>query len=212
MIAQKKSEITTRSPKQVRSKVRMNHILDATKSLLANKSTNSLKMNDIAQVAGITVSSIYQYFPNKGAIVKVLAQAYLDEWREQIAERVRRVCSVHDIKEMSLSMFNDFYNRYESDLVLQEIWIGSAHDKSFENMDLEHTKVIHELLYNAICKFYAEESRPTLKHSILLSLHLGGSAIRLALTQDKEEGDKIMDIFIKQTLNSMAGLPLKKIV
>lgn len=206
MIAQKKTETVTRRPKQLRSKARMNDILNATKILLADNNTNCLKMADIAQVAGVTVSSIYQYFPNKGAIVKDLAQGYLDEWSEQVAEKVRQVSSVHDITEMSLSLLNDFYHRYESDPVLQEIWIGSANDKSFENMDLEHTKVIHELLYNAVCHFYSEESRPTLKNSILLSLHLGGSAIRLALTQDKEQGDRIMEIFIQQTLKGMTGL------
>jgi len=210
MIAQKKTETVTRRPKQVRSKARMNDILNATKILLADNNTNCLKMGDIAQVAGVTVSSIYQYFPNKGAIVKVLAQAYLDEWSEQVAARVNGITSIADIREMSLSMLNDFYHRYESDPVLQEIWIGSAHDKSFENMDLEHTRVIHELLYNAVCHFYSEESRPTLKNSILLSLHLGGSAIRLALTQSKEEGDRIMEIFIQQTLKGITGLLLAK--
>ncbi len=210
MIAQKKTETVTRRPKQVRSKARMNDILNATKTLLADNNTNCLKMGDIAQVAGVTVSSIYQYFPNKGAIVKVLAQAYLDEWSEQVAARVNGITSIADIREMSLSMLNDFYHRYESDPVLQEIWIGSAHDKSFENMDLEHTRVIHELLYNAVCHFYSEESRPTLKNSILLSLHLGGSAIRLALTQSKEEGDRIMEIFIQQTLKGITGLLLAK--
>jgi AcrR family transcriptional regulator len=36
-------------------------------------------MWDIAKIAGVTMGSIYQYFPNKRAIVAELATAYLDD-------------------------------------------------------------------------------------------------------------------------------------
>ncbi len=205
MTAQK-SLATTRSPKQLRSINRMNEILAATKNIVVISGSNNLKMMDIAKAANITVSSIYQYFPNKGAIVKVLAQSYLNQWSEQVATEVKQVSSAKEIQGLVLSLINDFYQRYKCDSVLQDIWGSKSSDQIYKNIDMEHHLVIQEIIYNELKYLFDQVTWTKLETTILLSLHQGSAAIRLALTLNEKEAEKIMAFYTQQTLNAFNEL------
>lgn len=58
-----------RAPKQARSKEKVRKILDATRRLLERDGADAITTNRIAQEAGVGVGSVYEYFPNKEAIV-----------------------------------------------------------------------------------------------------------------------------------------------
>ncbi len=68
-----------RMPIQARAKKRHEHILDITAELLAKVGVDELTTILIAKSAGISVGSLYHYFPNKIAILYALAQRWLDE-------------------------------------------------------------------------------------------------------------------------------------
>lgn len=73
-------------PKQRRSRQRVQLILEATREVLRTDGVQSLSTNAIAARAQIPVSSIYQYFPNKEAIVTALYEDYLQAIRATYEE------------------------------------------------------------------------------------------------------------------------------
>ncbi|BDA77499.1 hypothetical protein LPTSP3_g04290 [Leptospira kobayashii] len=64
-----------REPKQLRSKERVQKILDSTIRLLQDVGYDSITTDAIALECGISVGSLYQFFPNKEAILYSLADA-----------------------------------------------------------------------------------------------------------------------------------------
>ncbi len=68
-------------PKQDRSLIMVQRILDAARNLLSNDSVHGLTTTAIAERAGLSVGSLYQYFPNKEAIVLELARRWLAAFR-----------------------------------------------------------------------------------------------------------------------------------
>ncbi|MGE0623480.1 MAG: TetR/AcrR family transcriptional regulator [Pseudomonadales bacterium] len=71
-------DLTTRkTPSQARSRERVELILEATRELLREKGFPDITTNAIARQASIPVSSVYQYFPNKQAILVALYEDYL---------------------------------------------------------------------------------------------------------------------------------------
>ena len=68
-----------RTPIQARAKKRHEQILDITAELLVKVGVDELTTILIAQSLGISVGSLYHYFPNKIAILYALAQRWLDE-------------------------------------------------------------------------------------------------------------------------------------
>lgn len=66
-----------RTPRQERSQAVVENILGAAHRLIIEGGIGKLNTNAIAAEAGLSVGSLYQYFPNKEAIILVLAERWL---------------------------------------------------------------------------------------------------------------------------------------
>jgi len=66
-----------RTPTQGRAKATVQAILQATAQVLQAQGYDRASTNRIARRAGVSVGSLYQYFPNKQAIVEALAEEHL---------------------------------------------------------------------------------------------------------------------------------------
>jgi AcrR family transcriptional regulator len=68
-----------KAPRQQRSRVTVDVIVEAATRVLARRGWARFTTNEIAAVAGVSVGSLYQYFPNKLAIAEAIRQRHLDE-------------------------------------------------------------------------------------------------------------------------------------
>ncbi|AYG69655.1 MULTISPECIES: TetR family transcriptional regulator [unclassified Rhizobium] len=76
-----------KQPKQVRSTELVSAILSAAAQVLAREGAQRFTTARVAEKAGVSVGSLYQYFPNKAAI---LFRLQSDEWR-QTSDLLRRI-------------------------------------------------------------------------------------------------------------------------
>ena len=76
---------TRKQPQQARSTQLVEDVLQAAVQVLASEGAQRFTMARVAERAGVSVGSLYQYFPNKAA---VLFRLQHDEWR-QTAEMLR---------------------------------------------------------------------------------------------------------------------------
>jgi AcrR family transcriptional regulator len=63
-------------PRQSRSRHTVDVILAATARVLVDEGYDRASTNRIAEVAGVSVGSLYQYFPNKQSLVRALVEAH----------------------------------------------------------------------------------------------------------------------------------------
>ena len=63
-------------PKQDRSQETVETLIEATTRILSREGRGSLSTNRVAQVAGVSVGSLYQYFPNKESLVAEVRRRY----------------------------------------------------------------------------------------------------------------------------------------
>ncbi|VVE10713.1 TetR family transcriptional regulator [Pandoraea iniqua] len=76
-----------KQPKQARSSQLVSAILEAAIQVLAKEGAQRFTTARVAEKAGVSVGSLYQYFPNKAAI---LFRLQSDEW-EQTSDMLRRI-------------------------------------------------------------------------------------------------------------------------
>ncbi|GAB4528270.1 MAG: TetR/AcrR family transcriptional regulator [Anaerolineae bacterium] len=68
-----------RIPRQKRSLERFNHILDAADGLFAQHGIEAVSTNHIAEAAGVAIGSLYQFFPDRDAVLRALVDRYLTQ-------------------------------------------------------------------------------------------------------------------------------------
>jgi AcrR family transcriptional regulator len=77
---------TRRRPRQARSKALVDAILDAAAQVLSAEGPERTTTNRIAERAGVSVGSIYQYFPDKQALYTALGERYVERLRSALSE------------------------------------------------------------------------------------------------------------------------------
>jgi AcrR family transcriptional regulator len=92
-----------RRPRQARAQATVEAIVKATARVLVEEGYDRASTNRIAQAAGVSIGSLYQYFPSKEALVAALVDNHLERMREvldralasdpptNLAERARRL-------------------------------------------------------------------------------------------------------------------------
>jgi AcrR family transcriptional regulator len=78
-----------KAPGQARSKETVNVILEASARILESEGLRGFNTNAVAAKAGVSIGSLYQYFPNKDAILLALINSFEDATREAILEAMR---------------------------------------------------------------------------------------------------------------------------
>ncbi|MCA9490762.1 MAG: helix-turn-helix transcriptional regulator, partial [Myxococcales bacterium] len=77
-----------KSPRQQRSEQTVAVLLQATARVLVDTGWDRASTNRIARAAGVSVGSLYQYFPNKESLVLALARQHAEEVVAMLAAHV----------------------------------------------------------------------------------------------------------------------------
>jgi AcrR family transcriptional regulator len=72
-----RSTFQRRSPKQARSRATWDAIVEAAAQILERQGPDGLTTNDVAERAGVSIGTLYQYFPDKQAILVAAARREL---------------------------------------------------------------------------------------------------------------------------------------
>jgi AcrR family transcriptional regulator len=66
-------------PQEARSRATIDAILDAAAHILGERGWAGLTTNAVAEVAGISIGSLYQYSPNKLAMIEAAHRRHFDQ-------------------------------------------------------------------------------------------------------------------------------------
>ncbi len=78
-----------KTPRQARSEATVKAIFDATVQVLIAHGIGRLTTTRVAERAGVSVGTMYQYFPHKEALLRAIVERYLN----QVVETVEKCCA-----------------------------------------------------------------------------------------------------------------------
>lgn len=193
-----------RVPAQQRSRDRLESILAAAASLIAAKGSNLMRMSEVAEQAGISIGSLYQYFPDKAAIVRTLAQRYSDASRAYIAETLAGVHDLAGLRSAYGSLIDQYYHLFLTKPVRRDIWSGMQADKDLMQIELAESRANGVLLAAVLARVHPGAEPERLAATAFMVWHLGEATMRLAVSLDRAEGDAVVEAFKRMTLREMS--------
>lgn len=192
-----------REPTQRRSRERVERILGCASVLIEKGGSDTMRMSDVAQMAEISIGSLYQYFPDKGAIIRTLAERYNIVGQECIADGLAGVRDSAGLVKAFGELIDVYYAMFLAEPVMRDIWSGTQADKALRDIDISDSRINGAVLAAARERAGSRFNRQELETSSFLIMQLGEATMRLAISVEREEGDTLVEHFKRMALHEM---------
>jgi len=113
-----------RVPMQARSRERVERILDAAALLLTEEGYDAVKTNLIAKRAGVSIGSVYQFFPNRFAIFNALAGRYREKIATSLATTLGPESPERPWEEALEDAFDRLAGMWRTDWAFHSVWLA----------------------------------------------------------------------------------------
>ena len=180
-----KKTLARKRPRQLRSKETVEKILRATQMVMAESGYDNLNTASIADHAGVSVGSVYQYFPNKEAIVRQLADSWLLKIRTLIEQHDNsysfasreeyRIARREKLMEIAL-LFRD-------EIGLLPLLETMSLNSSLREIDAEHDKKVLGELSRQLLQANPDLTRKKAKRAVATIQAIAHAGFRLAATK-----------------------------
>ena len=181
-----------KQPQQERSIQRVDAILSVAAKLIAEKGVSATKMTELASIAGIPIGSVYQYFPDKSAIVRALLDRHSNRIQQKVEQGFAVVTSLHHAVELACGMIDWYYSEFRSDPAYLGVWLGTEIDRDILQLNMQHSNRVADMFIASIQPFLPTDSRIDLRARAQLFSHLIGASVRFAIMSDDEMAKRML--------------------
>jgi len=198
--------IARKQPTQQRSRERVERMLEAASALISEKGSDALKMSEVAERAGVPIGSLYQFFPDKSAIILTLAERYNAIGRECIGEALAGVQDMAGLESAFTELVDIYYGMFLAEPVMRDIWSGTQADKALRENELADSRIIGGMLADVLIRLNPEGDREEIATTAFLIMSLGEATMRLAISVGRDEGQAIVNAYKRMVLREMLAL------
>ncbi|MBB4567438.1 AcrR family transcriptional regulator [Rhizobium leucaenae] len=184
-----------RIPSQQRGRERVERILSVAMELIEENGSDALRMGEIVEKAGVSFGSLYQYFPDKTAIIRVLAERFNEQGRQCVEIELARVKSGADLQGVLGSIVDGYYAMFRDEPVMRDIWHATQADKLLQEIDAEDMEWHSQAFLAVLHRLWPERDSEELARIARLTMQLVAAAVRYAISIEKEEGDRAIALF-----------------
>jgi AcrR family transcriptional regulator len=197
-----RAAVMRREPVQRRSTARVIAILDACAALLDDYDYDDLTTSKIAEKAGVPIGSLYQYFPDKRAVVQALTLRNLDAFSAEV-EHIFGGDGVPTNWRQAIDQVVAGYLRMLEEVPgFGRIRFGDVVDTHLLDQDQDNNAVIADKLAELFAKHYRVEPNPELGLAFRIVTEASDALIKLALRlpERREEVLETMKVVIRDIL------------
>ncbi|RPE38017.1 TetR family transcriptional regulator [Streptomyces sp. Ag109_O5-1] len=131
--------VLRRTPQQARSKARLAMVLKAAERVLVAEGVGALTTTRVAAKAGVSVGSLYQYLPDRDAIIDALAAGYFTQL-EAVMDAFVRAAAVERWPDPVGVLIDAYAALYRTEHGFRALWFGSGLTDRTREADREHKR------------------------------------------------------------------------
>jgi AcrR family transcriptional regulator len=177
-----------RIPVQGRSVARVQRMLDACADLVDEVGYEALTTTMLAERAGVAIGSVYQFFPDKRAIVQALALRNVEAYLARLAARLDSIEFDHwwDVVDTAI----DEYIAMHRDVPgFRTLHFGDVVDVHLLDAERDNNTIIAEQLAGLLVEHFGAAAGARLDFAMAIAVEAGDALIKMAFRRNPEEGD-----------------------
>lgn len=192
-----------KKPQQERSIQRLDAIMEAAVHLIAENGVGNLKMTDLAARAGVPIGSLYQFFPERAAVVRALHDRHTERV-ESGAQRVfSKVTSLSEVEALLGMAVDSFYATFRNDPVYLPVWLAAISDPDLQRLNTDHQTRLTSVLCAIFRPLLPKDTTIDLEVRVMLFVYLTGATVRRAMIEDEATARRILDEWKKNVQKTM---------
>ena len=185
--------MSRRVPSQQRSKEKYEQVLLSAKELIGQKGNDLVTMKEISKHSGVTLPSIYQYFPDKTAILQAIMEDYFSQVRETLVTLLKDCDSMQVLSEQLNSGIDIFYALVKDEPVVSVLWASLQASVSLRELDAKDSAINAGIITDKIFSIIGELRKDEIRTSVILLVNMIGATVRLAATMPEQQGEAIIE-------------------
>ncbi|MET4247222.1 TetR/AcrR family transcriptional regulator [Bradyrhizobium sp. LA6.7] len=193
-------------PTQQRSRERFERILACAVEVMAEKGSDAFRMSDIVERTGIAFGSLYQYFPDKTAIIGTLAERYNVIGRDCVRKELSALKNIRDIHPVLCRIADSYYQFFLDVPAVRDIWQATQADRALQNIDEEDGAYLSRMLVDALQTVAPNVSERSLSDFSQMMMVLIAAAVRHAIFLPPKDGRRILVLFKRMLPKDLSAL------
>jgi AcrR family transcriptional regulator len=181
-----------RVPVQGRSVARVARMLDACAELVDEVGYDGLSTTVLAERAGVAIGSVYQFFPDKRAIVQALTLRNLEAYLDRLGERIAQARFAHWWDAVDAAI--DEYIAMHRDVPgFRTLHFGDVVDIHLLDEERDNNSVIVEHLGALLVRQFDLPPGERLEFALLIAVEVGDALIKMAFRRSPEGDSAVLE-------------------
>lgn len=180
-----------RVPVQGRSVARVQRMLDACAEIVDELGYEGLTTTLLADRAGVAIGSVYQFFPDKRAVVQALTQRNLEAYLQRLSERFASTPleTWWDGVEASI---DEYVTMHRTVPGFRTLHFGDVVDVNLLDEEHDNNAVIAFRLADVLTERFQLGDPERLRFSLTLAVEAADALIKLAFRRDRNGDERIL--------------------
>lgn len=184
-----------RRPVQARGRKRVELILASAEALIREHGVDALKMSEIASAAAVPIGSIYQFFADRGAILRALAERYMEQNRRMLESTLRNIKTVEDAKRKLWLAVDLSFEMTWADPAFRDVWFGLLADRDLQQLNHAAARRSAAIIVEALRPLFPHLSAARLTLAAETMVHMSEGLVRSVSLEGAETGQAMVREF-----------------
>lgn len=180
-----------RVPVQGRSVARVQRMLDACAELVDEVGYEGLTTTLLAERAGVAIGSVYQFFPDKRAVVQALTLRNVEAYLARLAERIPagELLDWWDGVDAAIEEYIELHRTVPG---FRTLHFGDVVDVHLIDAERDNNQVIADHLAELLIRYHSVVDRPKLRFALMIAVEAADALIKLAFRRNSDGDDEVL--------------------
>lgn len=198
-----------KEPKQERSRQTYQVILQGASKIIRKFGVQKFSTNKVAVESGVSIGSLYQYFPSKEAVIAALIDQTFEMEYSLLKARLSEISPKMGARDVITQIFSHYYGVASEDLAYRRVMIGAVSIVEKNTEALKFHRSMAELILNFMKEHYKVEKAGTNLETTLFIMQYMLRATALSSVDERiaEIDVKLLVEELSETLMNLLKVP-----
>jgi AcrR family transcriptional regulator len=179
-----------RIPQQDRSRARVDAILSAARKLIGKGGEPC--MREIAAAAGVPIASVYQYFPDRNAVLRALTIQFYERMRARLETALLSLERIDAVPAFVDAMIDGLVVELGAARPHLNVWAAAQASDVLRELDARDAIELVDLVHGRLRSIAPDTDPDRLRDIVVFAVIMAGPVVRQSFVLPPPDGERLL--------------------